>query len=77
MNRTQSIISFAAVVFVYLCSHAGIVVDESMTVQVFTAIVGLAATIWGCFWNHNLTDAALWAQRQLNEFRQIKDRKGL
>lgn len=52
MNRTQSIISLAAVVLVYVCSHAGIVLDESAAVEVITAFVGLAAIVWGCVKDH-------------------------
>lgn len=54
MNRNQSIISLAAVVAVYVCSHLGIVLEEDAAVQVFTAAAGLAAVVWGCVKDHDL-----------------------
>lgn len=69
MNRTQSIISFAAVILAYLCSHAGIVIDESVLIEAITALVGLAAVIWGCWKNHNVTKAAEIAQGWINDMK--------
>lgn len=77
MDRNQSIISLAAVVAVYICSQLGIVLEEDAAVQVFTAIAGLCAVLWGCWKNHNFTSAAQWAQRQLDEFKSITDKRGL
>lgn len=77
MDRNQSIISLAAVVAVYVCSQLGIVLEEDAAVQVFTAIAGLCAVLWGCWKNHNFTRPAIWAQRQLEEVKQIEDRRGL
>lgn len=69
MNRTQSIISLVATVLVYLCSHAGIVVEESAFVEVITALVGLVFVIRGCWKNHNVTKAAEIAQGWLNDMK--------
>lgn len=77
MDRKQSIISFVAVLIVYVLSHAGFVIDMETSMVIASFVVGLAFVIWGCWKNHNVTEAALWMQRQLNEIKAMKDKVSL
>lgn len=79
MNKEtiKAVVNTIVVVVVTILSALGINVDGDMLVNVLCAVVLIGATIYGCYKNHNFTEAAQEGQLLIDEIKANKWRETL
>lgn len=77
MNRWQSIISAivtAILIFLFpYLNRNGIIIEESTATTIIFGILSGLAFLWALYKNHNITQAALEAQKVLNSLKTTEE----
>ncbi len=73
----KAIVNTLVVVAVTVSSAFGIDIDGDMLVNVMCSIILVAATVYGCWKNHNFTEAAQEGQLLIDEIKANKWRNTL
>ena len=68
-SRIQSIISAIAVIIVEFAAVIGLSLDTDMIVDIISAVVFVIGLLYSLWKNHNITSAAIEAQRLLNSLK--------
>ena len=74
-ERQKAIVSAIVLLSVNLASLFGMTLDGEKVLQIVCAIATVAATLWACYKNHNVSPEAAKAQEYLNELKA--KRKGV
>lgn len=68
-ERIRAIVSAVAVLAVNIAAVLGFDLDAGTAQSVLLLALVVAATVWGCYKNHNFTKAAALAQAFLDAFK--------